>query len=53
MKWQAEHLRGNRWVVRPEGALGTCGWSPEPWTAVFVTARNATEALRKAKKEQA
>ena len=50
MKWIAEQLRDNRWVVRPEGQLGTCGWYPEPWTAVFVRARSATEALRRAKK---
>ena len=45
MKLEATKLR-NCWVVRPEGALGTCGWSPEPWSAVFVRARTAEEALR-------
>ena len=54
MKWQAERLRGNRWVVHPEGTLGTCGWiQGKPWSVVFVTARSATKALRKAGKEQA
>ena len=23
-------------VVRPEGRLGTCGWSPKTWTAVAI-----------------
>jgi hypothetical protein len=50
MKWVAENLRDNRWVVRPEGQLGTCGWSPAPWTAMFVTAKSEAEALRRAKK---
>lgn len=50
MKWVAECLRGNRWVVRPEGQLGTCGFFPQAWSAVFVTARSEAEALRKAGK---
>lgn len=48
---EATHLRGNRWAVRPAGQLGTCGWHPEPWTVIYVTARSADEAVSKAKKE--
>ena len=34
MKLVAEQLRTG-WVVRPENSVGTCGWSPKPWTAQF------------------
>lgn len=50
MKLEAEQLRGRRWVVRPEGQLGTCGWYPYAWTIEYVNANSATEALRKAKR---
>jgi hypothetical protein len=43
-------LRGRRWAVRPEGQLGTCGWSPCAWTVIYVNASNAAEAVRKAMK---
>ena len=33
--WTATRLR-DCWVLRPKGQLGTMGWSPIPWTAVFV-----------------
>jgi len=39
-------------AVRPQGALGTCGWAPEPWTVQYVRARSAEEALRKATGDQ-
>lgn len=29
-----EKLRSN-YCARPAGGLGTCGWSPFPWTASF------------------
>ncbi len=45
---EAELLRSRRWVVRPKGQLGTCGFYPCAWTAQFVTASTAEEALRKA-----
>jgi hypothetical protein len=48
MKLEATKLRDNKWCVRPEGQLGTIGWSPKPWEAKFVTARSAEEAIRKA-----
>ena len=43
-----EHLRGKRYVARPPGALGTCGFYPYPWDAIFVTAVNEIDAARKA-----
>lgn len=46
MKLEAIRLR-NEWCVRPEGQLGTCGWFPKAWTARFVKARSAEEAVRK------
>lgn len=50
MQKEATQLRGNRWAVRPVNQLGTCGWYPEPWTVIYVNARNAQEAIRKASK---
>ena len=38
MKLEATLLRDNRWAVRPQGQLGTCGWHPKPWEVVYVTA---------------
>ena len=46
---EATHLRGQQWCVKPVGQLGTCGFSPVPWTAQFIRAKTAEEALRKAK----
>ena len=46
---EATHLRDNRWAVRPIGCLGTCGWrNGVAWTVIYVTARSAEEAVRKA-----
>lgn len=51
MKYEATHLRDKRWAVRPVGALGTCGWiNGVGWNVIYVTARTADEALRKAGK---
>lgn len=52
MKLEATHLREDIYAVRPQGALGTCGWAPEPWTVQYVRARSAEEALRKATGDQ-
>lgn len=52
MKLEATHLREDLYAVRPQGALGTCGWAPEPWTVQYVRARSAEEALRKATGDQ-
>jgi hypothetical protein len=49
IEMEATQLRGNRWIVRPKGQLGTCGWSPIPWEAVYVTARDAADAIAKAR----
>jgi hypothetical protein len=27
---------GHCFAVRPKGALGTMGWSPKPWSVVYV-----------------
>ena len=47
MLWEATHLQSNRYVVRPVGQLGTCGFYPAPWTAFFTSARNEAEAMSK------
>jgi hypothetical protein len=41
---------GNCWAVRPKGGLGTMGWSPFPWTAMFVKAPDELVAIAKCKK---
>ena len=50
LQLEATHLRGNKWAVRPEGQLGTCGYYPVAWTVIYVTARSAQEAIKKATK---
>lgn len=32
---ETERLRGSV-IVRPKGALGTCGWHPQAWTAAMM-----------------
>lgn len=32
-----ERLRNGTVLARPEGALGTCGWSPKAWTMAYVS----------------
>lgn len=49
MELEATHLRDNKYVVRPKGQLGTMGNHPRPWTAVWIRARNAREAVIKAR----
>lgn len=46
---EATHLRGNLYVVRPKGQLGTCGFYPKAWTIQYIRASSLVEALRKAK----
>jgi hypothetical protein len=49
MKLEATHLRGNRWAVRPEGCLGTCGWrNGKFWIVAYVNASSADKAIAKA-----
>lgn len=49
VEMHAEPIHNNEWVVRPAGQLGTVGFYPVPWTAQFVYARDAREAIRKAR----
>ena len=45
----AVQLRDGKWCVRPAGVCGTHGWyHGRAWTAMFVTAPNASVAVRKA-----
>lgn len=50
IKLEAVYLRNGKWAVRPAGKLGTCGFHPKPWTAIYVKARSAEEAIKKAEK---
>lgn len=45
---EATKLAFGRYAIRPLGQLGTMGWSPRAWTAVFITASNAEKAILKA-----
>jgi hypothetical protein len=48
MRYEATHLRGNRYAVRPAGALGTCGRiNGEAWTVTYINARNPADAMLK------
>lgn len=49
MALDATPLRNGHYAVRPAGQLGTCGWSPIPWTVRFVSAKSPSEAIRKAR----
>lgn len=48
MTLEAVLLRSGRYVVRPAGALGTMGWAPYAWDAIFVRARSPDDAIRRA-----
>jgi hypothetical protein len=45
---EATPMQGGQYVVRPVGQLGTMGWSPRAWDAVWITAKTEREAIRKA-----
>lgn len=46
---EAHYLEHNKvWVVRPKGALGTMGWHPFTWSAVFVRAFTEEGAIKRA-----
>ena len=48
-----EKLKPGHYAVRPQGALGTCGWiDGVAWSVQFIDAPNAAAALRKAYKTQ-
>jgi hypothetical protein len=51
LELEATHLRDNVYAVRPKGQLGTCGWSPKPWTVQYVRATSLQHAIQKAKKD--
>jgi len=51
--YEATHLRGRQYAIKPAGQLGTCGWYPIPWTVQYVIAGSAPEALMKAAKLRA
>ena len=52
-EYEATHLRGNLYAVRPKGCLGTCGWKNSiAWTVQYVHARNEAQALAKANRTQ-
>ena len=45
----AVQMRDGKWCVRPTNAVGTHGWFyGRSWTAMFVSAPNASVAVRKA-----
>lgn len=49
MEYEADHLRSNRYAVRPKGCLGTCGWKDGvAWDVVYVNASSEFEAILKA-----
>lgn len=43
---EATRINTNRWAVRPQGQLGTCGSWPYLWTVMYVTANSAEQAIR-------
>ena len=47
---EAVELKPGLYAVRPQHQLGTMGWSPYPWTVVYVTARSTNEALLKSRR---
>ena len=48
LEYYALHLRDRLYVVRPQGQLGTCGWSPRPWVVIYITADSPEQAIRRA-----
>ena len=49
--YEAVHLSGWRWAVRPKGKLGTIGWTPFHWEVIYVSATTYDKAIDKAMKE--
>ena len=46
---EAEQFGPNSYVVRPVGAVGTCGWiNNKPWQARYISATSPKEAIAKA-----
>lgn len=46
---EATNLRDGFYAVRPVGRLGTCGFSPVPWTVQYIKANTPSGAVAKAK----
>lgn len=44
---EAEYIKPRKFCVKPKNQLGTCGWYPRPWTALFITAKNEKDAINK------
>ena len=42
MKLEITELRKG-YIVRPEGAVGTIGWSPKPWEAQYFSSRSKAQ----------
>lgn len=45
VEYEATDLGNRLWAVRPLGQLGTMGWSPVPWTVVYVRSDSPRSAL--------
>ncbi len=42
MKLEITELRTG-YIVRPEGAVGTIGWTPKPWSAQYFSSRSKAQ----------
>jgi hypothetical protein len=42
MKLEITELRKG-YIVRPEGQLGTIGWTPQPWSAQYFSSRSKAQ----------
>ena len=42
MKLEITELRTG-FIVRPEGAVGTIGWTPKPWSAQYFSSRSKAQ----------
>jgi hypothetical protein len=42
MKLEITEVRTG-YIVRPEGAIGTIGWSPKPWSAQYFSSRSKAQ----------
>lgn len=44
---EAEPFGSGRFLVRPVGSIGSCGFHPYPWEARLVSAKDGLTALRR------
>ena len=42
MKLEITEVRTG-YIVRPEGAVGTIGWTPKPWSAQYFSSRSKAQ----------